>query len=145
MLSKMPKIISKKAKRLGRGSGSGKGNKASRGTKRHQKAKEKIPLHFEGGQAKITKKYPLLRGKGRNKSRRKTINISLEDLNNFKSGQTIDLKALIESGLLEKKDRNENLKILASGKLTKKVKVQINASKSAVSAIKKAGGSYKEK
>ena len=70
MLSKLPKIVDKKFKRLGRGSGSGKGNKASRGTKRHQKAKEKIPLHFEGGQAKITKKYPLLRGKGRNKSRR---------------------------------------------------------------------------
>ncbi|MEX1052506.1 MAG: 50S ribosomal protein L15 [Patescibacteria group bacterium] len=145
MLSKLPKILHKKAKRLGRGAGSGKGNKSSRGTKRHQKAREKIPLHFEGGQAKISKKYPLLRGKGRNKSKVKTINFSLDDLNIFKSGQTVDKKALIESGLLEKKDINANIKVLSSGKVTKKIKLEIKASKAAASAITSAGGSYKDK
>jgi large subunit ribosomal protein L15 len=143
MLSKLPKIVDKKSKRLGRGGGSGKGNKSSRGTKRHQKAREKIPIHFEGGQGKITKKYPLLRGKSRNKSIRKTINLTLDDLNIFKANQTIDFEALVKAGFLEMKDKGANLKVLASGKINKKIKLEINASKSAVSAIKKAGGTYK--
>jgi len=66
-LSNLPKLKSKKNKRLGRGLGSGKGAKSGRGTTRHQKAREKIPLHFEGGQGRMVKKFPLLRGKGRNK------------------------------------------------------------------------------
>ncbi len=65
-LSKLPKIVKKSKKRLGRGVGSGSGAKSGRGTTRHQKARESIPLHFEGGQGRMVKKYPLLRGKGRN-------------------------------------------------------------------------------
>ena len=67
-LSNLPKINIKKKKRLGRGFGSGKGSKSGRGTTRHQKARESIPLHFEGGQGRIVKKFPLLRGKGKNNS-----------------------------------------------------------------------------
>jgi large subunit ribosomal protein L15 len=67
-LSNLPKSVSKKKKRLGRGLGSGKGAKSGRGTTRHQKAREGIPLHFEGGQGRMVKRFPLLRGKGRNKS-----------------------------------------------------------------------------
>jgi len=67
-LSNLPKIVFNTKKRLGRGTGSGKGAKSGRGTTRHQKAREKIPLHFEGGQGRLVKKFPLLRGKGRNKS-----------------------------------------------------------------------------
>lgn len=67
LLSSLPKITTKKKKRLGRGLGSGKGAKSGRGTTRHQKARESIPLYFEGGQGRIIKRFPLLRGKGRNK------------------------------------------------------------------------------
>lgn len=67
LLSNLVKIITKKKKRLGRGIGSGKGAKSGRGTTRHQKARERIPLFFEGGQGRIIKRFPLLRGKGRNK------------------------------------------------------------------------------
>ena len=70
-LTSLPKIVAKKKKRLGRGLGSGRGSKSGRGTTRHQKAREAIPLHFEGGQARMVKKFPLLRGKGRNKSYKK--------------------------------------------------------------------------
>lgn len=66
-LSQLPKIFKNGKKRLGRGLGSGKGAKSGRGTTRHQKAREKIPLFFEGGQGKIIKRFPLLRGKGKNK------------------------------------------------------------------------------
>lgn len=144
MLSKLPKITENKKKRLGRGGGSGKGNKSGRGTTRHQKARTKIPLHFEGGQAKITKKYPLLRGKGRNKSRKQATKIlSLESLNVFKDGQTVDIKALVEKKLID----NEKVivKVVNNGKLNKKIKLEINASKSVIDAVKKAGGSLKEK
>lgn len=66
-LSNLPKIVLKKKKRIGRGLGSGKGAKSGRGITRHQKAREDIPLHFEGGQGRMVKKFPLLRGKGKNK------------------------------------------------------------------------------
>jgi len=69
-LSNLPKIIHRPKKRRGRGLGSGKGAKSGRGTTRHQKARESIPLHFEGGQGRIIKKFPLLRGKGRNKPKK---------------------------------------------------------------------------
>lgn len=65
-LSQLPKLVEEAKKRLGRGTGSGKGAKSGRGTTRHQKARGSIPLHFEGGQGRMVKKYPLLRGKGRN-------------------------------------------------------------------------------
>lgn len=67
-LSSLPKIVINKKKRLGRGLGSGKGSKSGRGTTRHQKARTTIPLHFEGGQGRMVKRFPLLRGKGKNKS-----------------------------------------------------------------------------
>ena len=138
MLSKLPKITKNKKKRLGRGGGSGKGDKSGRGTTRHQKARGKIPLHFEGGQAKITKKYPLLRGKSRNKSRQtKTIIIHLDELNVFKDGQLVDIKSLMEIGLVDKTLKNVKVKILNRGKLSKKIKLDVNASKSVIDAIKK--------
>ena len=78
-LSNLPKINLKKKKRLGRGLGSGKGSKSGRGTTRHQKARESVPLHFEGGQGRIVKKFPLLRGKGKNNSiNEKAFIINLE-------------------------------------------------------------------
>ncbi len=76
-LSNLPKITAGKKKRLGRGLGSGRGAKSGRGTTRHQKARETIPLHFEGGQGRLVKLFPLLRGKGRNKSR---ISIKLKKI-----------------------------------------------------------------
>src|SRR3989304_3525474 len=98
-LSNLPKIKKKKQKRRGRGLGSGRGSKSGRGTTRHQKARESIPLHFEGGQGKMVKKYPLLRGKGKNKSRQKTsLAISLDRLNIFSVGDVVDYTSLEKKG-----------------------------------------------
>lgn len=72
-LSTLPKIIMRKKKRLGRGVGSGKGmHTVGRGTK-GQKAREDVPLLFEGTKSKksLVKRLPYLRGKGKFKSLKK--------------------------------------------------------------------------
>ncbi len=138
-LSKLPKIVAKKKKRLGRGLGSNKGSKSGRGTTRHQKARQSIPLHFEGGQGRMVKRYPLLRGKGRNKSRGEAVQvIGLGSLNVFKDDEIVDAKSLLKKGII--KEDGGSIKILNNGKLEKKLTVHLKVSKSAKSAIEKLGG-----
>lgn len=141
ILSNLPKITDKRRKRLGRGIGSGRGSKSGRGTTRHQAAREDIPLHFEGGQNKITKKFPLLRGKGRNKSivkKPQAINFSM--LNKFKVGERIDLESLIKRGLVDERVRKSGVKVVVGGKLDKKLIVKLPVSKPARRVIEKLGG-----
>lgn len=140
-LSSQPKIVAKKKKRLGRGLGSGKGSKSGRGTTRHQKAREDIPLFFEGGQAKMTKKFPLLRGKGRNKSiKKKPLIIKLSSLNVFNDGEVIDFEKLIKEKLVDKKVESSGVKILADGKLEKKLIIKLPVSQKAKKTIEDLGG-----
>lgn len=70
-LSNLPKIVLKRKKRVGRGAGSGLGAHSGRGFGRHQKGRERIKIWFEGGQNRLTKKFPLLRGKGKMKKGKK--------------------------------------------------------------------------
>lgn len=142
MLSSLPKITDKKKKRLGRGAGSGRGAKSGRGTTRHQKAREDIPLHFEGGQGKFVKKFPLLRGKGRNKPLSPAaIIITMDHLNKFEEGSTVDMQALIDKKVIGERDVKKNVKVLTNGEaLTKKLTVSLPVSRSAKEMIEKAGG-----
>ena len=66
-LSNLHPIVRRPKKRIGRGHGSGKVKTSGRGTK-GQKARDSVPLGFEGGQLSLIKRLPLLRGKGRNAS-----------------------------------------------------------------------------
>ncbi len=142
MLTYIPKLNSKKNKRLGRGAGSGKGGKSGRGTTRHQKARENIPLHFEGGQAKMVKKFPLLRGKSKNKSvKQREMAVSLSALNIFKTGEVVEIKTLLKYKILD--DPRAKAKIVANGKLDKKLTIQLPVSKKAQKLIEKAGGTVK--
>lgn len=145
ILNKLPKLIDRRAKRLGRGLSSGKGAKSGRGTTRHQKARTDIPLYFEGGQAKLVKKYPLLRGKGKNKSVRvKPIIIGFDVLNKFQNGDVVDLSKLFEKGFLKSKLKHPKIKLLSKGKLGKKLTVKLLVSKSAKNAIEKLGGKVEQ-
>ena len=145
-LSQLPKIITPKKKRLGRGLGSGQGAKSGRGTTRHQKARETIPLHFEGGQGRLVKKFPLLRGKGKNKSiRAKAIIISFAWLNQLKDDTVIDRKLLQAEKIVAKNDKFSLVKILGNGKLTKKLIIRIPVSQSAKKQIEAAGGKIEVK
>lgn len=141
LLSQLPKIVDSKKKRLGRGLGSRKGAKSGRGTTRHQKARETIPLHFEGGQARLVKRFPLLRGKDRNKSfNMKPLVIGFKQLTSFKEGEKVTVDALIKKGIVDKQAKEIGVKLLHNGKLEKKLLIVLSVSKKAKAAIEKAGG-----
>lgn len=140
-LHTLPKIVDKKAKRRGRGLGSGAGAKSGRGTTRHQTARTKMPLWFEGGQNPITKKFPFVRGKTRNKSMQvKPIVVNVGALNAFKKDETIDIPSLIEKKICKKHALVKGVKILGRGSLKTAVKVTLPVSEKAREKIEKAGG-----
>jgi large subunit ribosomal protein L15 len=62
-LSDLPKIKTKKLRRVGRGESSGKGKTSGRGAK-GQKQHGNVKIGFEGGQLPIYKRLPQRRGKG---------------------------------------------------------------------------------
>ena len=69
--------------------------------------------------------------------------ITLESLNQFRTGATVDIESLAKMGIINKRDTAKyKIKLLNSGKLEKKLKVNIQASKKAIEQIKKAGGEY---
>lgn len=138
-LSSLPKIIDKRKKRLGRGTSSGKGAKSSRGTTRHQAAREAIPITFEGGQNKIIKKFPLLRGKGKNKSiKEKAYLIKLKDLNSLPENTEVTVETLIKYKIAKDEIKNKPVKIVGNGELKKPLIIKIPISKKAVKKLKKA-------
>lgn len=141
LLSHLSKLVIRRKKRVGRGLGSGRGAKSGRGTTRHQKARESIPLSFEGGQGRIVKRFPLLRGKGKNKSLKKRLFlITFSDLNKFSEGETVDVNALIKKMIVPKETKENEVKILANGKIKKKLIIRLPISKKAQQEIEKLGG-----
>lgn len=137
-LSTLPKTVSNSKKRLGRGGGSGKGAKSGRGTSRHQKSRETIPLHFEGGQGRLVKKFPLLRGKGKNTVlRAKPYMIPVAKLNVFKENSTVDIEALVKQGFVAKEDKNKKVKIVGNGTLEKKLVIKVPMTKSVEAMVTK--------
>ncbi|MCX7880918.1 MAG: 50S ribosomal protein L15 [Patescibacteria group bacterium] len=145
-LSQLKKIVKKRKKRLGRGLGSGKGSKSSRGITRHQKAREDIPLAFEGGQGRIIKKFPLLRGKEKNKPvREKPTIVKLSSFNLFKNGEKVTPAKLLEKKIIKKITKG-GIKILNSDQLKKKIIIKgMLVSQSAKNIIEKLGGKVNKK
>src|SRR5580700_4438366 len=137
----------KARKRVGRGIGSGKGKTAGRGVK-GQKARTGVAVKgFEGGQMPMHRRLPK-RG-FRSLFRRELNAVSLDriqaalDAGKLASGKTIDAAALVESGVC--RHAREGVKILL-GREELKAKLDFEvagASKAAVAAIEKAGGSVK--
>lgn len=135
------KLKYKKKKRLGRGTGSGMGEKSTRGTKRHQAAKEQIPIFFEGGQNPLTKKFPLLRGKLRNRSFiRPPIVLNLFSLTGFKKNEEVTIESLISKKIVDKSARRNGVKLLGRGTINQALTIKIPLSKSARDKIIKQGG-----
>ncbi len=137
-LSKLPAIVKRSKKRLGRGHGSGKVKTSGRGTK-GQKARDSIRPGFEGGQLALIKRLPLLRGKGRNKSLNEvTFPIQVTALNSLPAGTKVTLEILAKHSMMDASV--SRVKILGSGAVTQKLDVQVPCSAGARKAIEKAGG-----
>jgi large subunit ribosomal protein L15 len=140
-LNEVKKIVEKSAKRLGRGMGSGKGTKSGRGTTRHQTAREKIPLHFEGGQNRLVKRFPLIRGKSKNKPvNEKPVLITLNHLNKFEKNDKVNMQSLLSKNIIDLADLKRGVKLVANGNIENPLEVEIPMSSKARSKIEKAGG-----
>lgn len=141
MLNSLPKTVGKSKKRLGQGHGSGRVKTSGRGTK-GQHARNTVPLHFEGGALPLTKRLPYLRGKGRNKSFRKTpLIVNVKYLNSFSKNAVVDLDALVKNKIVKEADAKEfGVKILGDGEITQALVIKLPISKSAASKVEKAGG-----
>ncbi len=140
-LHTLPKTTKKSKKRLGQGWGSGKGKTGGRGTK-GQKARGSVRLGFEGGQLKLIKRLPLLRGRSRNKSfANKPLIVNLKYLNLLSKGDHVTLETLISKKIVRKDEAEAyGVKILGDGELSVSLTVEIPVSKRARVKIEKAGG-----
>lgn len=129
----------KSSKRIGRGHGSGWGKTAGKGHK-GQKARSggSIRPGFEGGQMPLQRRVPK-RGFN-NIFAKNVVAINLSTLNRkFNDGDTVDVQALVEAGVV--KNGFDAVKVLANGKIEKKLTVKLSAfSESAKAAIEAAGG-----
>ena len=140
-LQSLPKITSRKSKRVGRGYGSGLGGHTSGRGQKGQKSRSSVPLWFEGGQLPLIKRLPMWRGKGRLKSQKEVVSLTLDLLNQV-TGDAVTLATLKEQKLIHKTVKH--VKIL-NGKIDKKVTIQgIKVSAGAKKAIEKAGGEVQE-
>lgn len=136
-------VVEKNARpnRKGRGIAAGQGKTAGRGTK-GQKARtghSKMPVGFMGGQRAIMQAVPKLKGF---KSFHTKAEVVYIDRLNELSGKVDNLK-LAEAALIS--SPYVKVKVISRGELKSKVELETQfASKSAVEAIKKAGGSFKK-
>jgi large subunit ribosomal protein L15 len=132
-----PPAGSTKAKRrVGRGIGGKGGKTAGRGTK-GQKARNTVPIGFEGGQLPLMQRIPKLRGFA-NPFRVEYTPVNLGALEALGAAE-VTPQTLVEAGLARPKAL---VKILGQGSLSRPVKVSAHAfSKSAEAAITAAGGS----
>ncbi|MEK7188287.1 MAG: 50S ribosomal protein L15 [Patescibacteria group bacterium] len=144
MKEKLPKVITQRKKRLGRGIGSGKGGHTVGRGQKGQKTRAHLGILFEGKKVKksLFKRLPFLRGKGKFKSlRKKPIIINLTYLNVFPAGAKVTLETLASFGIVKLEDAKKiGVKILGNGDIAKKLEILVPISHSAAKKIEKAGG-----
>jgi large subunit ribosomal protein L15 len=136
----------KKRMRVGRGIGSGKGKTAGRGGK-GQTARSGVRIKgFEGGQMPMHRRLPK-RGFN-NIFRLDFVEINLDrlqqaiDAKKLDVGSVINAEALVKSGALRR--AKDGVRLLGRGEFKAKVNIEVHgASKSAVAAVEKAGGTVK--
>jgi len=135
----------KMRKRIGRGIGSGKGKTGGRGGK-GQTARSGVRIKgFEGGQMPLHRRLPK-RGFKNTAFARKLNEINLGrlqqaiDVGKLDPAATIDAAALVKAGVLRR--AKHGVRVLGGGEIKAKIALAVfGASKSAVAAVEKAGGS----
>jgi large subunit ribosomal protein L15 len=133
-----PPGAKKNTKRLGRGSGSGQGMTAGKGTK-GQKSRSGggTPPWFEGGQMPLQRRIPK-RG-FTNIFKKEFSIINIDDLRKFPAGSEVGPLDFIGAGLIRKV--RYGVKLLANGEIGQPVTVRVHkASASAIQRIEAAGG-----
>ena len=136
----------KKRMRVGRGIGSGKGKTSGRGGK-GQTARSGVRIKgFEGGQMPLHRRLPK-RGFN-NVFRVEYSEVNLDriqqaiDAKQLDAGAVINAEALVKAGVLKR--AKTGVRLLGRGEIKAKINVEVHgASKSAVAAVEKAGGSVK--
>jgi large subunit ribosomal protein L15 len=136
----------KKRMRVGRGIGSGKGKTAGRGGK-GQTARSGVRIKgFEGGQMPLHRRLPK-RGFN-NIFRLDFAEINLDrvqqaiDAKLLDAGSLINAESLVKSGVVRR--AKDGVRLLGRGEIKAKVNVEVHgASKAAVAAVEKAGGTVK--
>ncbi|WP_347312484.1 50S ribosomal protein L15 [Defluviimonas sp. SAOS-178_SWC] len=134
----------KKSKRVARGPGSGKGKTAGRGIK-GQKSRSGVAIGgYEGGQMPLYRRLPK---RGFNKPNAKkfaVVNLGL--IQKFVEAGKLDAKneitedVLVAAGIVRRK--LDGIRVLAKGEVSSKLKLAVTgASKAAIAAVEKAGGS----
>ena len=131
--------------RIGRGIGSGKGKTGGRGGK-GQTARSGVRIKgFEGGQMPLHRRLPK-RGFRNTSFQRKLNEVNLDkvqaaiDAGKLDAAALVDVAALVKAGVLRR--AKDGVRLLGSGEIKAKVAFSIwGASKSAVAAVEKAGGS----
>ncbi len=137
------KGFTKPAKRLGRGSSSGKGVRSGYGNK-GQKARSGRgkSIGFEGGQTPFYRRIPKFRGFN-SLTPFKCVGVTLRNLNHyFEEGDTITLASLKEKKLVHK--NAQSFKVLCTGTIEKKLIVKGKATNSARTLIEEKGGKVEE-
>lgn len=132
--------------RVGRGLGSGKGKTAGRGYK-GQKSRTGVAIKgFEGGQMPLHRRLPKrgfnnLFAKDYNEVNVGRIQAAI-DAGKLDANATIDVAALIAAGVVRR--ARDGVRILGKGELKAKVSLEVaGASKGAIEAVEKAGGTVK--
>ncbi len=136
----------KKRMRVGRGIGSGKGKTSGRGGK-GQTARSGVRIKgFEGGQMPLHRRLPK-RGFN-NIFRLDFAEMNLDRLQQAIDAKLVDVKETVTAELLVKagvlRRAKDGLRLLGRGELTAKLAIEVHgASKSAIAAVEKAGGTVK--
>lgn len=135
----------KRKQRVGRGPGSGRGKMGGRGIK-GQKSRSGVAINgYEGGQMPLYQRLPKRGFTKPNRKEYAVINLGLiqkfVDAGKLEAG-AITEDSLVESGLVRRK--LDGIRVLAKGDVTGALTIDVTgASKSAVEAVEKAGGSLK--
>lgn len=128
-------------KRIGRGVGSGLGKTSGRG---HKGAKARSgwssKLGWEGGQMPLFRRLPKVGFNNKIFKKVYTV-INVGDLQGFAAGDTVDLAAVLQKGLVSKEKQSELFKVLGDGDLQQALTVRADAVTAAARAkIEAAGG-----
>jgi large subunit ribosomal protein L15 len=130
--------------RVGRGIGSGKGKTAGRGGK-GQTARTGVAINgFEGGQMPLHMRMPKRGFNNIHRLRYVEVNVGrlqqAIDAGQLEAKGTIDGAALVAAGILRR--TRDGVRLLAKGEIKAKLSLKVSgASKAAIAAVEKAGGS----